>query len=39
VRKSQLPGVLRVLKKARTPCAAIIGRITHRKTKLIGTAR
>jgi selenide,water dikinase len=39
VRKSQLPGVLRVLKKARTPCAAIIGRITHRKTNVICTAK
>ncbi len=39
VRKSQLPDVLRVLKKAQTPCAAVIGRITHRKTKLIRTAK
>jgi selenide, water dikinase len=35
VRKSQLPKVLRVLEKARTPCAAVIGRITRRKARLI----
>ena len=35
VRKSHLPGVLRVLKKAQTPCAAIIGQVTRRKSKLI----
>ena len=35
VKKSQLPGVLRVLKKAQTPCAAVIGQITRRKSKLI----
>jgi len=35
VRKSQLPKVLRILKKARTPCAAVIGRITRRKARLI----
>ena len=35
VRKSQLPKVLRILKKAGTPCAAVIGRITRRKAKLI----
>jgi selenide,water dikinase len=35
VRKSQLPKVLRILKKARTPCGAVIGRITRRKARLI----
>lgn len=35
VRKSQLPKVLRILKKARTPCAAVIGRITRRRARLI----
>ncbi|HST30809.1 MAG TPA: selenide, water dikinase SelD [Chthoniobacterales bacterium] len=39
VRKSQLLNVLRILKKARTPCAAVIGRITRRKNKLICTAK
>src|SRR5204863_3476227 len=37
VRKSQLPQVLRVLKKHRTPCAAVVGRITPRKANLICT--
>ena len=37
VRKSQLSSVLRVLKKARTPSAAVIGQITRRKSKLICT--
>jgi selenide,water dikinase len=35
VPESALPKVLRVLKKARTPCAAVIGRITRRRPKLI----
>lgn len=35
VRKSRLPKVLRVLENARTPCAAVIGRITRRKARLI----
>ena len=35
VSESQLSKVLRVLKKARTPCAAIIGRITRRQKHLI----
>ena len=39
VKKSRLPSVLRVLKKARTPCAAVIGQITRRKSKLICTKR
>jgi selenide,water dikinase len=39
VRESQLPSVLRILKRARTPCAAIIGRITRRKRKLICTTK
>ena len=37
VRKSALPKVLRVLKKSRTPCAAVIGRITRRHKPLICT--
>ncbi len=39
VGESQLPDVLRILKKARTPCAAVIGRITRRKAKLICTTK
>ena len=39
VRKSQAPNLLRILKKARTPCAAVIGRITRRKAKLICTTK
>ena len=39
VRESQLADVLRILKKARTPCAAVIGRITRRKAKLICTTK
>ena len=35
VAESALPKVLRVLKKARTPCAAVIGRMTRRREKLI----
>src|SRR5438067_1351226 len=35
VAESALPKVLRVLKKARTPCAAVIGRMTHGRKKLI----
>jgi len=35
VAESALPKVLRVLKKARTPCAAVIGRMTCRRKKLI----
>jgi selenide,water dikinase len=35
VAESALPKVLRVLKKARTPCAAVIGRMTRRRKKLI----
>ena len=39
VREAQLPKVLRILKRVRTPCAAIIGRITRRGSKLICTTR
>ena len=39
VRKSQLPSVLRILNKARTPCAAVIGRITRRNSRLICTTK
>jgi selenide,water dikinase len=39
VGESQLPNVIRILKKARTPCAAVIGRITPRKAKLISTTK
>ena len=39
VRESQLPQVLRVLKKYRTPCAAVVGRITRRKANLICTTK
>ena len=35
VAESALPTVLRVLKKAGTPCAAVIGRMTCRRKKLI----
>jgi selenide,water dikinase len=35
VAESALPKVLRILKKARTPCAAVIGRMTRRRKKLI----
>ncbi len=35
VAESALPKVLRVLKKAETPCAAVIGRITRRRKQLI----
>jgi selenide, water dikinase len=37
--ESQLPNVFRILKRARTPCVAVIGRITRRKAKLICTTR
>src|SRR5207244_12746623 len=39
VPESRLRQVLAVLKKARTPCAAVIGRITRRKSKLICTTK
>jgi selenide,water dikinase len=39
VGESQLPNVIFILKKARTPCAAVIGRITRRKGKLICTTK
>lgn len=39
VAESALPKVLRVLKKAQTPCAAVIGRITRRRTTLICTTK
>jgi selenide, water dikinase len=39
VAESALPKVLRVLKKAQTPCAAVIGRITHRRKQLICTTK
>ena len=39
VGKSQLPKVIRVLKRASAPCAAVIGRITRRKAKLICTRK
>jgi selenide,water dikinase len=39
VRKSQLPSVLRILKKARTPCAIVVGRIIPRRPKLICTTK
>jgi selenide, water dikinase len=39
VRDSQLPNVVRLLKKARTPCAAVIGRITRRRARLICTMK
>ena len=39
VSESQLPTVIRILKKARTPCAAVIGRITRLKAKLICTTK
>ena len=35
VRESALPKVLRILKKGRTPCAVVIGRITRRQKHLI----
>jgi len=35
VAESALPKVLRVLNKARTPCAAVIGRITRQRNHLI----
>jgi selenide,water dikinase len=35
ISESALPEILRILKKARTPCAAVIGRITHRRPRLI----
>jgi selenide,water dikinase len=39
VAESALPKVLRVLKKAQTPCAAVIGRITRRRKQLICTTK
>jgi selenide,water dikinase len=39
VAESRLPKVLRVLKKARTPCAAVIGHITRRRKPLICTKK
>jgi selenide, water dikinase len=39
VRESRLPNVVGLLKKARTPCAAVIGRITRRKARLICTMK
>ena len=39
VRKSALPKVLGVLKKGRTPCAALIGRIVSRRKHLICTTK
>jgi selenide,water dikinase len=39
VAESALPKVLRVLKKAQTPCAAVIGRMTRLQKKLICTAK
>lgn len=39
VRKSALPKVLGVLKKSRTPCAAVIGRIVSRRRHLICTTK
>jgi selenide,water dikinase len=39
VPESHLSQVLRVLKKARTPCAAVIGRITRRHKHLICTTK
>jgi selenide,water dikinase len=35
VSESALPKVLRILKKARTPCAAVIGQIVRRRKQLI----
>src|ERR1700737_470402 len=35
VDESVLPKVLRVLKKARTPCAVVVGRMTRRRKQLI----
>ena len=39
VSESRLAQVLRVLKKTRTPCAAVIGRITRRRKHLICTTK
>jgi selenide, water dikinase len=39
VSKSRLPQVLRVLKKARTPSAAVVGRIIRRGKRLISTTQ
>jgi len=39
VSESRLSNVLRVLKKTRTPCAAVIGRITRRRKQLICTTK
>jgi selenide, water dikinase len=39
VAESRLPMVLRLLKKGRTPCAAVIGRIVRRRKHLICTTK
>ena len=39
VSESRLSNVLRVLKKTRTPCAAVIGRITRQRKQLICTTK
>ena len=39
VRESRLPDVLRTLKKAKTTCAAVIGRITRQRRALICTTK
>ena len=39
VRKSQLSNVLQTLKKARTPCAVVVGQIIRRQAKLIRTTK
>ena len=39
VAESALPKVLRVLKRAQTPCAVVIGRITRRRKQLICIAK
>ena len=39
VTKARLPKVFQVLRKYRTPCATVIGRIVERRTKLICTTK
>ena len=39
VSKARLPKVFQVLRKYRTPCAMVIGRIVERRTKLICTTK
>ena len=39
VPESQLPNVFRILKRLKTPCASVIGRITRRKSRLICTTK